>query len=178
MSWMTARATLKMTETELTRRHSVRTVTHINTLARGDLNLGDFSSDPLVSQQTIQLAFFQRAVTVLPQAAPKHCWACSQRSGTLTRCSADRKLGHFQTEGQISGVGGVEVHMTLEDFVTSAFICDFAAHLSIPLQLVSSVSRSTNCCSLNVNNFPVAIDQAPSRDPAVEKYNAQRLCHL
>ena len=28
---MTARATLKMTETELTRRHSVRTVTHINT---------------------------------------------------------------------------------------------------------------------------------------------------
>ena len=27
---MTARATLKMTETELTRRHSVRTVTHIN----------------------------------------------------------------------------------------------------------------------------------------------------
>ena len=30
MSWMTSRATLKMTETELTRRHSVRTVTHIN----------------------------------------------------------------------------------------------------------------------------------------------------
>ena len=32
MSWMTARATLKMTETELTRKHSVRTVTHFNTL--------------------------------------------------------------------------------------------------------------------------------------------------
>ena len=30
MSWMTAGATLKMTETELTSRHSVRTVTHIN----------------------------------------------------------------------------------------------------------------------------------------------------
>ena len=72
-----------------------------------------------------QLAFCQRAVTVLSHAAtPKHCWACSQRSGTLTRCSADRKLGHFQTERQIPGVGGVEVHMTLEDFVTSAFICD------------------------------------------------------
>ena len=35
MSWMTARATLKMTETELTRRHSVRTVTHINKCQRG-----------------------------------------------------------------------------------------------------------------------------------------------
>ena len=34
MSWMTARATLKMTETELTRRHSVRTVTHINTTTK------------------------------------------------------------------------------------------------------------------------------------------------
>ena len=42
MSWMTARATLKMTETELTRRHSVRTVTHINTLPRGDLNFREF----------------------------------------------------------------------------------------------------------------------------------------
>ena len=30
MSWTTARATLKMTETELTRRHSVRTVAHMN----------------------------------------------------------------------------------------------------------------------------------------------------
>ena len=30
MSWMIARAKFKMTETELTRRHSVRTVTHIN----------------------------------------------------------------------------------------------------------------------------------------------------
>ena len=70
-----------------------------------------------------QLAFCQRAVTVLSHAAtPKHCWACSQRSGTLTRCFADRKLGHFQ-------VGDVEVHTTLEDFVTSAFICDFAVHL-------------------------------------------------
>ena len=117
-----------------------------------------------------QLAFCQRAVTELSHAAtPKHCWACSQRSGTLTRCSADRKLGHFQTEGQILGVGGVEVHMTLEDSVTSAFICDFAVHLSIPLQAVSTVSRSTNCCSLIVNNYPVAIDQAPSKDPAVEK---------
>ena len=135
MSWMTARPTLKMTETELTRRHSVRTVTHINTLPRGDLNFRDFASDSLVSLQTIQLAFCQRAVTALSHAAtPKHCWACSQRSGTLTRCSADRKLGHFQTEGQISGVGGVEVHTALQNFVTSAFICDFAVHLSIPLQ--------------------------------------------
>ena len=132
MSWMTARATLKMTETELTRRHSVRTVTHINTLPGGDLNFRDFSSDSLVSLQTTQLAFCHRAATVLSHAAtPKHCWACSQRSETLTRCSADRKLGHFQTEGQISGVGGVdEVHTTLEDFVTSAFTCDFAVHFS------------------------------------------------
>ena len=124
-----------MTETELTRRHSVRTVTHINTLPRSDLNFRDFSSDSPVSLQTIQLAFCQRAVTVLPHAAtPEHCWACSHRSGTLTRCSADRKLGHFQTEGQISGVGGVDkVHTTLEDFVTSAFICVFAVHFSIPL---------------------------------------------
>ena len=120
-----------------------------------------------MSPQTIQLAFCQQAVTVLSHAAtPKHWWAFSQpRSGTLTRCSADRKLGHFQTEGQISGVGGVEVHTTLEDFVTSAFICGFAVHLFIPLQAVPTVSRSTNCCSLNVNNFPVAIDQTPSRDP-------------
>ena len=42
MSWMTARPTLKMAETELTRRHSVRTVTRINTLPRGDLNVGRF----------------------------------------------------------------------------------------------------------------------------------------
>ena len=50
--------------------------------------------------QTIQHAFCQRAVTVLSHAAaPKHCWACSQRSGTPTRSSADRKLGRFQTEG-------------------------------------------------------------------------------
>ena len=89
-----------------------------------------------MSLKTIQVAFCQRAVTVLSHAAtPKHCWACSQRSGTLTRCSADRKLGHFETEGQISGVGGVdEVRTTLEDFVTSAFICVFEVHLSIPLQ--------------------------------------------
>ena len=130
-----------------------------------------------MSLQTIQLAFCQQAVTVLSHAAtPKHWWACSQRSGTLTRCSADRKLGHFQTEGQISGVGGVEVHTTLEDFVTSAFICGFAVHLSIPLQAVPTVSRSTNCCSLNVNNFPVAIDQVPSRDPAVKMPNASVIC--
>ena len=122
-----------------------------------------------VSTNTIQLAFCQRAVTVLSHAAtPEHCWACSQRSGTLTRCSADRKLGRFQTEGQISGVGGVgEVHTTFEYFVTSAFTCDFAVHLFTPLA-VSTVSRSTNCCSLNVNNFPVAIDQAQTRDSAVE----------
>ena len=95
-------------------------------------------------------------------------------SGTQTRCFADRKLGHFQTEGQISGVGGVEAHMTLEDFVMSAFICDFAENLSIPLQAVSTVSRSTNCCSFNVNNVPVSsIDQAPSRDPAVERENVR-----
>ena len=37
MSWMTARATLRMTETELTRRHSVRTVTHINMVWCGGL---------------------------------------------------------------------------------------------------------------------------------------------
>ena len=35
MSWMTTRATLKMTETELTRRHSVRTVSHINMVGLG-----------------------------------------------------------------------------------------------------------------------------------------------
>ena len=35
MSWMTTLATLKMTETELTRRRSVRTVTHINTVECG-----------------------------------------------------------------------------------------------------------------------------------------------
>ena len=124
MSWMTARATLKMTETELTRRHRVRKVISI------------FEISPRVrSCLHKQLAFCQRAVTVLSHAAtPKHCWAYSQHSGTLTRCSADRKLGHFQTEGQISGVGRVEVYMTLEDFVTSAFICDFAVHLFIPLQ--------------------------------------------
>ena len=75
-----------------------------------------------MSLQTIQLGFCQRAVTVLSHAAtPTHCWACTQRSGTPTRCSADRKLGHFQSEGQISGVGGVdEVHMTFEAFVTSS----------------------------------------------------------
>ena len=67
-------------------------------------------------------------MTVLSHAAtPKHCWPCSQRSGTLTRCSADRKLGHFQTEAD-------EVRTTLEDFVTSVFICVFAVHLSIPFQ--------------------------------------------
>ena len=42
---MTARATLEMTETELTRRHCVRTVTHINTLLRRGLKVRDFSSD-------------------------------------------------------------------------------------------------------------------------------------
>ena len=50
MSWMTAPATLKMTETELTRRHSVRTVTHINMVWCGAafLLLGGaaFSSPP------------------------------------------------------------------------------------------------------------------------------------
>ena len=122
-----------------------------------------------MSLQTIQLAFCQRTVTVLSHADnPKHC--CS---GTPTRCSADRKLG--QTEGQIPGVGGVdEVHVTLENFVTSAFICDSVVHVFIPLKAVSTVSRSTNCNSLNVNNFPVAIDQAPSRDSAVQKKNAKR----
>ena len=168
MSRMTARATLKMTETGLTRRHSVRTVTHINTLPRV---ISILEISPRIRWCLYkQLAFCQRAVTVLSHAAtPKHCWACSQHSGTLTRCSADRTLGRFQTEGQMSSVGGVEVHMTLEDFVTSAFICDFAVHLSIPMQAVSTVSRSTKCCSLNVDNFPVVIDQAPSKDPAVEK---------
>ena len=113
-----------------------------------------------------------RAVT------PKECWACSQRSGTLSRCSAEQKLGHFQIEGQISGVGGEnEVHMTLEDFVTSAFLCDSAVHLLILLQAVSTVSRSTNCYSLNVNNFPVAIDQAPSRDPTkIKMPSASIIC--
>ena len=39
MPWMTARATLKMIETELTRRHIVRTVTHINRGRWGGLDL-------------------------------------------------------------------------------------------------------------------------------------------
>ena len=55
MSWMTSSATLKMTERQLTRGHSVRTVTHINTLPRSDLNVGDFPSDSRVSLQTIQI---------------------------------------------------------------------------------------------------------------------------
>ena len=50
MSFMAARATLKMTGTELTRRHIVRTVTHINTLPQGDLDFSDFASDSLVSR--------------------------------------------------------------------------------------------------------------------------------
>ena len=35
MSWMTTRPTLKMTGTQLTRRHSVRNVTHINRVVWG-----------------------------------------------------------------------------------------------------------------------------------------------
>ena len=142
MSWMTVRATRKMTETELRRRHSVRTVTHINTLLEV-ISILEISIRIRLCLHK-QLAFCQRAVTALSHAVtPKHCWACTQRSGTLTRCSADRKLGHFQTEGQISGVGGVEVHMTLEDFVKSAFISDYAVDVSVPLPSVSIVSRST-----------------------------------
>ena len=37
-----------------------------------------------------------------------------------------------------------------------------------PLQAESTVSQSTSCRSLKGNKFPVAIDQAPSRDPIVE----------
>ena len=65
MSWMAARATLKMTETELTRRHSMRTVTHINALPRGDLN---FEISPRIRWCLYKrkLPFCQRIVTTSP----------------------------------------------------------------------------------------------------------------
>ena len=128
-------------------------------------------------------------MTVLSHAATrKHYPACGQHFGTLTRCSADRKLGHFQTEGQISGVGGVEVHMTLEDFVTSAFICDFAVHLHTVAsgihrvaihelllaqcqQLSSSNRPSTlerpRCLKKKKNPTPLSSVSAPSDDASV-----------
>ena len=113
MSWTTARATLKMTETELTRRHSVRTVRHINTLPQNDFNFLDFSSDSLVSTNNSNL----RSVNALrqrlchfPASVISHAAtilsASSSHDATRADTSRSDLVSHVNALADVSNVRG------------------------------------------------------------------------